>query len=245
MRDNKMIYGSSNINFERLINHIKICDNNIIYSEQSFSDIKELFHIRKKLHEEIYCHKGVVASQYIIVELLIYINQLINIVENITDLDFFCRLTDNYILEFTNFNHGRFYLSAYINIQYYTNLLETHNLLPFIGKKISVDKINFEKKLENYCKTNRRMNELKDNIVFYQNKIGYISGNKENPLDNILVYKSKDSNKENIIPIKIDKEDVSLILPSNYQENIIILFYKFKNPEDIKYISDNINKLLE
>ena len=133
-------------------------------------------------------------------------------------------MTDNYILEFTNFNHGRFYLSAYINIQYYTNLLETHNLLPFIGKKISVDKINFEKKLENYCKTNRRMNELKDNI---------------------LVYKSKDSNKENIIPIKIDKEDVSLILPSNYQENIIMLFYKFKNPEDIKYISDNINKLLE
>ena len=174
MRDMQMIYGSTKINIERLINFVKIHDNNIIYLEQSYADISELFHIRKKLHEEIYCHKSVISCQKIIVDLLMEINKVINIVDKFTNLDFFVKLTDNMILEFSNFLKLLGFSESFtekIKLCELSDMIDKHILYPFIEKKINKKYVNFKEKLIEYCKTDKLMNEYYLNIIIHQNRI--------------------------------------------------------------------------
>ena len=71
--------------------------------------------------------------------------------------------------------------------------------------------------------------EDKDNIIYYQNKIGYVSGNKPNPLDSIYVYSTKNVNKSSkITSHKKNKQDMSLLLSECYQEYVITVYYKDK-----------------
>ena len=56
----------------------------------------------------------------------------------------------------------------------------------------------------------------------YETTIGYVSGSKENPLDNIYFYNTKNMNK----CYKIDKEDVSKLIPKVYQEHILMIYDK-------------------
>ena len=60
----------------------------------------------------------------------------------------------------------------------------------------------------------------KDKYEIYQTKIGYVSGNKENPLDNIYFYNTKDIQKS----YKINKNDISKLIPNTHQEYILMIY---------------------
>ena len=70
----------------------------------------------------------------------------------------------------------------------------------------------------------------KNDIIIYQSKIGFVSGDKPNPFDQIYVYKTKDSAKSyKLEAYKKDKDKFTLLMPQNYQEHITTIYYKHKN----------------
>ena len=103
--------------------------------------------------------------------------------------------------------------------------------------------VDVKKNMLEYCKTDEKMSKYLNDIIIYKNKIGYVSGNKENPLNNIYVYKSKDLNHGEFAPRKIGKNNDSIITPQIFQEYIVMVFYKIKDKTAIKYISEHINNI--
>ena len=97
------------------------------------------------MHNQVYTHKGVIASHYMIIELLIELDKIINIKHSLDNFDLFCKLTDNYILEYPKFisllnNNNK----KLFNI---SNRLNTHNLYSVIGKFIYKNNINLDKNI--------------------------------------------------------------------------------------------------
>lgn len=241
VRDTKMLGIQSGFKYMRLIELINIADNNIVYQEQVLHDIYDLFEKRHKLHRLVYSHKGVISSQYIIVELLLALDPILHISDSINNIDDFCKITDNYILESPKFL-SQFRSQLNLNEKqekcldkalHLINMLDNHTLYAFVDSHSSPTKIN----MDDFVKKD---DPDKDNIIIFQTKVGFVSGNKSNPLDNIYVYKTKDIHNENIIKAyKSKKTDITTLMPTNYQEYITIIFYKDK------YNRNKINELKE
>lgn len=212
----------------RLIKHIKIIDNNIVYPEQSVDDIYNLFQTRYRLHKQVYCHTAVIAVQFIIVELLILLDDILKISDSISDMNNFSLLTDEYILEsikiIDNFKSSLSInqIKNLNNAKLLVQKLENRQLYAVICSITSTNKIDITEYINTFSDSN--------NIIIFQNKVGFVSGNKTNPFDSIYVYKTKDSSKiaGKITAFKKDIHDLTILLPKLYQEYIVIFYYKDK-----------------
>jgi hypothetical protein len=80
------------------------------------------------------------------------------------------------------------------------------------------------------------MLENKSQYILHQSNIGYISGNKCNPLENIFLYSSKNDDV-----VKLLDSDLTKLMPNNFQETIIMIFYKEKD----KVMTDKIKEELK
>ena len=79
----------------------------------------------------------------------------------------------------------------------------------------------------------------------YQTKIGFVSGDKENPLDSVYFYNKKNYFKGNNQRFTIKKERVSAVLSDTYQEYITMLFYKnYQNDDQNERLNTIYNYML-
>ena len=69
-----------------------------------------------------------------------------------------------------------------------------------------------------------------EDIIKYEGTIGFISGKKNNPLESVYLYRSKDPYKTLEI---LAKSDSSRLMPEKYQEKLLMIFYKHKHNIDI------------
>ena len=228
-RDIKLLGKDMHFDYLRLISEIQIIDNNIGYPKQLYYEIVNLFHTRYQLHKMVYNHKAVIAIQLMMVEIMNNLDNTMNITSSIQNenIDEFCTLTDIYllnVLEFlyhsyntlniTNDNTLNITNDNTLNITNAYNLLlriKERKLYKLIHSETSIEQIKYDEKYNN-----------KNIYEIYEAKIGYISGNKKNPLDNIYFYNTKDINHK----FKINKEDVSKLIPKLYQEHILMIYIK-------------------
>lgn len=239
LRDSYFLNFQSKIDISRLVNHIKIIDNNIVYPEQALDDIYNLLHTRYRLHKQVYCHKVVISIQYIIIEMLLLLDDILNISDSILDMHKFCTITDSYI-----FNS----ISILDNLR---DTLSAENIEKLLkAKKLAEDITNRNLYCIVYSVSSKKMlkhikitceEQFKDpNLLIHHGKIGFVSGNKPNPFDNIYVYQTKDStkilnlenNKAKIESYKKNK-DVFTLLSNNYQEYHLIFYYKDKKKNEL------------
>jgi HD superfamily phosphohydrolase len=226
-RDNMVLFNKSNMDCNMLIKQVKIIDNNIVYPEQAFTQIKNLFQIRYELHYIVYNHKAVISAQILIVEIMVIMDPILKLSESINNMEQFCNLTDEYLSESIKILNNFIVLSEEFTVglsedfkkrikqaSILVDRLNNHKLYPHLGTKISKNRIDF---------TNFNTKHS-DRLIIYQTKIGFVSGNKTNPLDNIYVYKTKNSNE--MKAIKLNKYDMTLLLPNFYQEHITMFFLK-------------------
>jgi deoxynucleoside triphosphate triphosphohydrolase SAMHD1 len=224
----------SGFDFPRLIDAVLVIDNNIVYPEQAEYDIYNMFTTRHAMHQKLYGHKGVISVQYIIIEMMTIINKVLDIAGSITDPKRFVKLTDGYILYYVDFildmRHDKMnpfkdkLIDAdYDNLEMLQSRMQTHNLYPHVGTLSTKNKIDLGGLFDD------------DKHMIYQNKIGYVSGNKKNPLDNVYVYKTKDFfvNRFNAKMYKINKTEISNIMPENYQEYVLMVFRRDRDPDGL------------
>lgn len=250
MRDMYSINFQSKIDICRLVSHIKIINNNITYPEQAVDDIYNLLHTRYRLHKQIYCHKVVISTQFLIVEILLALDDILNISNSILDMNEFVKITDDYIFnsihiiekfkynlsesQQCNFERAQMLYSKLVN-------RELYGIIQTIQSKTPIDVKAFLDNLPD-----------NENIEVFQGKIGFVSGNKPNPLDSIYVYKTKDSTNSinmskththiRLEAYKKNKHEITL-LSDNYQECFTMFFYKDKsNKERISELSQLIKQ---
>jgi len=229
-RDTKTLGIESSFNYKRLVNNALVIDNNIAYPEQCRYDIYNLFQTRHHMHQRVYAHKGVIAAQLMISDIMLGVDPIINIKTSILDMGKFCEITDTYIMECLKFvkliNPKLVDNPAMKQAIMLLDRLDNHDLYCCVVSWLSLKKLRidtqdaFGSKL---CELDVDIND----IVIFQSKIGYVSGNKSNPLDNIFVYKTKDNEKGvSIHATKQGKETISHLVGDNYQEYLNIIFYK-------------------
>ncbi len=218
-RDTYSLGIKSEFDYRRLINHCKILNNTICYSDKCSFDIYALFHTRHRMHKQVYSHKGVISTQIMISEIINSLADYINISQCLDNLDLFCKLTDNFIIELPKILNFTSEDNTNLNINKSYKLIqkiESHKLYSTIGYFISKIKFNIDKD------TLFLNSEIDlDLIEIYQVKIGFVSGNKPNPFDNIYLYNSNEKDK-----FKINNNNLTFLISDVYQEYIFIVFYK-------------------
>lgn len=235
VRDTHHIGDKTSFDLDRLVDNIMVIDNRIVFPEQSKRDIYNLFLSRHSMHRSVYGHKAVLSAQYIVTQIMQLIDRVIHIGKSISDLDLFVKMTDDYILQYAEIicaDRERYveagtYTDAEIDqLRELIERLNTHNLYPHIGTIVSEDPIDIGDRFDT------------DEYKIFQYKIGYVSGNKGNPLDRIYVYRSKDTLFHNdeldeIPSRRIDKTEITNLMPNQHQEHVLMVFRKDRDPSAI------------
>ena len=186
-------------------------------------EIISLFETRYRLHKKVYCHHTVKSCEYIITDLLN------NIIYN-NNLEFKYLYDDIISFPFTQ------------TIRELKDKLDKRELPKMIGEKIvTVCNNNKDKQEDIEARLNEIINMLTiDGITnrgIMKCKIGFISGNGENPLKNV-VYFSK--NKQSAYKIK---NYSSFMAPKNCQEYIYRIY--IDNENDLDKAKQLWNNLIE
>lgn len=243
----------SGFDCSRLVDSVLVIDNMIVYPEQAEQDIYNLFTIRHSLHRRMYGHKGVVAAQYIMIDIMKIIDRVINISASILDMNKFIDMVDDYILDYMTIilnmkdisnNPFKDILTEkdYFDLEELQRRLQNHDLYQHIGTLLTKEMINIETQFDEYFNN--------DIYMIFKSKIGFVSGNKLNPLDQIYVYKTKDFfvNGYNVKAQRINKTDITHIIPDTHQEYITMVYrrdrdqLKLNNDKEIfQKICENIN----
>ena len=213
--------------YQRLITmcDIKEFEGNTVlaWPDKLQDEIISLFETRYRLHKKVYCHHTVKSCEFIITDLLN------NIIYN-NNLDF-KHLYDD-IISFP-FNE---------TIRELKDKLDKRELPKMIGEKIvTVCNNNKDKQKDIEARLNEIINMLTiDGITnrgIMKCKIGFISGNGENPLKNV-VYFSK--NKQSAYKIQ---NYSSFMAPKNCQEYIYRIY--IDNENDLDKAKQLWNNLIE
>jgi HD superfamily phosphohydrolase len=217
-----------NISFQadRLINNAKVIDNIISYPKQLISDIINLFNTRHSMHRTIYGHKGVISIDYMLRDLLLELDTYIDCTRLITNLDVFIDFTDYDIISL-----ARMYKDKNIKIKNILDKISHHQLYSLVFSK-TIDKTDKEFTLNNFL--NEDLMVLEHKFILHQSNIGYISGNKSNPLDNIFLYSTKNDDI-----VKLLDSDLTKLMPDNFQETVIMIFYTEKD-ENVDFIKKQL-----
>ncbi len=223
-RDSHHIGIKNGFDHSKLVDSVLVIDNNIVYQEQTEPDIYNLYVTRYFLHRKVYGHKGVVSAQYIILGIMEIIDKVVDISNSITDLNYFVTMTDEFIIQAMKFIIGmkknllftnKLTQSDYLNLESLHQRTQTHGLYPHIGTMITKDPHDMSEYFEN-----------SPHHFVHKCKVGFVSGNKSNPLDMIYVYKTKDIANDNNVAHLINKNEISCIMPDIYQEYVMMVFRK-------------------
>jgi len=220
-RDNFAIGLKLGFDYSRLIELARVIDDTICYPKKIMDDIVHLFLVRYRLYKQIYNHKTVISFEFIFASILIdYIKETKSLTkDDLKDPDKIIEWTDQifYLIRIKKIRLDLF------------NRIFTRDGYPFIKEyKIPVES-NFNK--EEFLKKN-------NDIILFDSKIGFVSGNNKNPFDNIYYYKNEDYK----IKYKANKFNISLFINDNkYQERFIKIYGKNKN--DFKKLINKYNNI--
>ncbi len=224
-RDSKMLGINISFQSDRLINNAKVIDNIIIFCKQLVPDIINLFDTRHYMHRTVYGHKGVISIDYMLCELMLKLDKYLNFRDLFLDLNKFVEFTDYDVIV-----QGKLFKND-LEIKNLLDKIVSHQLFPLIFTQTQ-EKTNKQYKIEEFIKEDFQTE--KDKFILHQSVIGYISGNKKNPLENISLYSTKDDSI-----VKLLDSNLTKLMPENFQETVLMIFYKDKNV-DIKEIKNKL-----
>lgn len=243
-RDALILGIKSSFDYKRLIDHALVISDNIAYPEQCAFDIYNLFRERHRMHKQTYAHKGVISSQLMITDLMLGLNKVIDITGSITDMKKFCKITDAYIMEYSKFIEDDDKYKDDIEVQNaieISNRLRRHDLYATVMCVTTEEKLILDKEL-----IFATVPELLDDIIVFNSRIGYVSGNKSNPLNNIFLYKTKSlSEGSRITALKKDRRAITNLVPDVYQEYLNMIFFKRTDRESKKKILPKLKKIIK
>lgn len=232
-RDTKNLGLKSGFNAYRLINEFIIDKNgNIAYPKHCSIDVYEMFHTRYMMHKKIYSHKTIKLIEIMLADLFIKIDPIFNISNSINDMNDFCKLTDDTILNYIKFIiNPPSYFQYNFNEEQYQKIKEANNIYQYIISRKLYKQIleitedeNAEKFLQFFLDHILKTfpNFVKEDFQIIRNKIGFVSGNKPDPFESIYFYDKKEDDNT----FTLDKSHISGLMNNKIQETHWHLFCK-------------------
>jgi hypothetical protein len=179
--------------------------------------------------------------EHYMIEIMNLIDPIMHISDSIKDMNKFCQITDETIMQYLSlYNMNTSGIQFNLNKTTATKLtiatnilyrLHSRDIYAYIDQIVTKEPSNFSE--EDLIKINP---EIKSKwLLLVRYKIGFSTGTK-NPLDSIYFY-SKKSKTESF---KIDKKNVSILIPEYHREYIVLIFCKYK--KHIEIVSDAFGK---
>jgi HD superfamily phosphohydrolase len=227
-RDTTAIGLQYNLDFTRLVDDIEVIDNNICYPKQMAYELVCLYTTRYRLHKQIYRHKVTISTQFMINEIMELLDPIIGISKSLDCPIKFSTLTDDYIFSMCDTLMISKHLLTDENRLRVEHANDLHQkilrrkLYKYVGSIITDKYQNIDIS---------KLDIQHDNVMIYNSRIS--SGSKNDPLENIWFYNKKKPNAK----FKIDKNDVSIVLPIIQSEFVWMAFLIEENAND----RDNIN----
>ena len=209
-RDSYHLGLSQNINYDRIITMCRVVKyqglSQLAWPEKIQHDIMMLFETRYRLHKNVYYHHAVKSAEFIIEDMLT------TIIDNSDDKDILDMSSDMII-----------YMHPHNDLIPLREKLDTRQFPKMIGEKVmcytdeNIEKINtLQQNLDYIINTLNTVN-IK-NMGWDKSTIGFISGNGENPLKNVIYFK-------HIINPGFTLDHYSSFMePKNYQEYIYRIY---------------------
>lgn len=206
--------------FTRLINDVRIAQikektqsginsiNNLslVWDEKLEFDIYSLFATRYKLHKKVYTHHTVKGFEYILIDILRKI-KMENPTMNLA------MATDSVVTQYI-YTHKKCPLAQKIFRRRQPKLIGE-----MVISASNETKYNTNNDIDEFSNKYRTVIDL----VIEKIKIGFVSGDGENPLKKVYYYSSKDEQKK---AFKKNIGESTFIIPERFQENIVRLYTK-------------------
>ena len=203
MRDSYHLGLQTGGEFRRIITQCRVIDGIICYPQKVQYDIYGLFAARYRLHKQVYNHHAVVSYEFMIIDILKEIMKTNPPFMDMTDSIVSCRLHSAFkskLKAIAERKHWRMVIEKRYD---QSQLYQCDNDIKYV--------LELEKQDPPIYKIHRHT-------------IGFVSGNKSNPLGNIWLY----GNSQPDIKFKLNPKESSFIIPEQYQETIMRIYIKDK-----------------
>ena len=213
---------------KRILDDACVVNNTICFPKQTDMNLLKLFHTRYELHKRVYTHKVVIAVQCMMAEIMSLVDRSMRLQDCLLDTNLlsFCRLNEQYILNVIKYKVEEEGTDdkGFIEAAKILDRVHRRDFYAFLAGKTMGKRWKLTEERKMY------LSELETRyhgrILVHQSKIGYVSGDKDNPLDHIYFYNRK--NLIDRVPIKMEKiakEKVSRLISDTYQEHYIMFFW--------------------
>lgn len=243
-RDILMVDACAKIDTTMLTKYVRVANNSIIYPIQAFDDIENLFRTRYKMYKQVYLHPSVTSVEYLITEIMVELNNIMELAESINDMDKFITLNDNTITECINIidrmniTLNETQMVSYNKIRELKNKLDSRNFYLLLSSVTTKNKINAELILEeltfNHC------------VIYSQHKLGFLSGNKPNPFESIYFFDPTQTPIVNIYTIaQLGHNVPTLDSTGTHQEYVTNFYFNGNDQTMVHEIKDKLNEKLQ
>ena len=207
----------------RLINEFIIdADNNIAYPKHCSVNVFEMFYGRYMMHKKVYSHKTVKLIESMLSDLFIKVDPIFKISESVKDMKKFCELVDDtishyidIIIEPPKFLKAELTESEHKAIKDAYDIyhrIHCRNLYQQVVELPEDAEIYFEEFLTDFTKIHPEI--TRNDFDISKTKVGFVSGNKPDPFENIYFYDKKENNSS----FRLDKSYISSLINNNIQE---------------------------
>lgn len=211
IRDTKSIGIASSFSYDKMFQCARVINDSICYPDDEILNLYSLYHLRFIMHKKVYQHHIIKQLDYMILDILMNVDDELSISTNINNIEKFITYTDSIldVIKYTSSN------TVVLDI---INRIETRQLYKCIYTSINTSG-TLDIKVQNFISFIAEAGI--DNIIIDNSHINFSMSNK-NPVNEIYFYNEKNLNEK----FKIKKKDVSLILPNVFQEIVTRIILK-------------------
>ncbi|XP_058752108.1 uncharacterized protein LOC131625242 [Vicia villosa] len=220
-----------NFEFQRLMETMRVLDDEICYRAKDYLTVHKLFATRADLYRTVYTHPKVKAMELMVVDALVQANDFLQISDTIQDPAEYWKLDDSIIktIETSPLEELKEARELILRIR-------RRNLYQFCNEyAVPRDIMDNVKKVtpqDIVCSQKNGGVMLKEEDVVVSNVKIDLTRGKHNPLESIHFFKDYESDEKFTIP----EERISHLLPAYYQDMIVRVYSK--KPELVEKIAE-------
>ncbi|CAA7402237.1 unnamed protein product [Spirodela intermedia] len=235
-RDSRACGLGCNFQFRRLMESMRVIDDEICYPAKEYLTIHKLFATRADLHRTVYTHAKVKAIELMLVDALVKANDFLEISSHIYDPSEYWKLDDTIIKTIETAPNPELQESRDL-----IRRIRRRELYQFCNEfAVPKDELEHFKNItpqDIVCSQRATGITLREEDVAVSNvKIDLTCGN-DNPLRSINFFKDYESGGK--FPVSDDR--ISHLLPVSYQDRIVRVYSK--KPELVEAISEAFENL--
>ncbi|XP_073059282.1 uncharacterized protein [Primulina eburnea] len=231
VRDSRACGLGCNFQFQRVLETMRVIDDEICYRAKEYLTIHKLFAARADLHRTVYTHAKVKAIELMFVDALTKANDILRISSYIHEPALYWKLDDSILKTIETSSCQDLKESRDLVLR-----IRRRDLYRFCNEfSVPKDKLDYFKNItpkDIVCSQNSSRQTIdEEDIVVSNVKIDLTQG-KNNPLESISFFKDFESDEK--FAVKDDR--ISHLLPTFYQDMIVRVYSK--KPDLVEAVSE-------